>query len=257
MRTIYLLSLLLLFGSSFLYTQNKNFSYSHDGIVRLDNTKKNIYLSFTGHDFAEGAGHVIKILKKNKIKASFFLTGDFYRNPGFKKTIKILVKSGNYLGPHSDKHLLYCDWDNRDSTFVSEDSFKVDLSKNYKEMAKFGILKQNAQYFMPPYEWYNKNISKWACDLNIKIVNFTSGTSSNADYTTPSMGRRYVSSDTIYNRILRYERNNEFGLNGFILLLHMGTDPDRTDKMYNRLDALIMELKHRGYQFKTFKDLKE
>lgn len=39
------------------------------------------------------------------------------------------------------------------------------------------------------------------------------------------------------------------GLNGFILLIHIGTDPRRTDKFYNYLPTLINELKNRGYEF--------
>jgi len=38
-------------------------------------------------------------------------------------------------------------------------------------------------------------------------------------------------------------------LNGFILLVHFGTDERRTDKLYNRLDEIITELKRRGYSF--------
>jgi hypothetical protein len=37
-------------------------------------------------------------------------------------------------------------------------------------------------------------------------------------------------------------------LNGFILLLHVGTDPARTDKFYNRLDDLIEFLRERKYE---------
>jgi peptidoglycan/xylan/chitin deacetylase (PgdA/CDA1 family) len=254
MRFIIFLSWLLIF-SFCLYAQSE-YEYNNDGIVRLDKNKKVIYLSFTGHEFADGGKHIIKVLKKNNIMASFFFTGDFYRNKEFNKLIRNLRRAGNYLGAHSDKHLLYCDWTKRDSTLISEELFKSDLMDNYKEMERFGITIKEARYFMPPYEWYNSLISKWSEDMGIKIVNFTPGTFSNADYTTPEMGNRYVNSDTIYNRILRFEENSDSGLNGFILLLHIGTHADRTDKMYTKLDPLIQELKRRGYLFKTFHDIK-
>lgn len=245
---------LLLLISVVAYSQEAKFTYVNGGIVRLDQSQKNIFLTFTGHEYADGGEHILKTLRKNKINASFFFTGDFYRNPNFKSIIKKLILNGNYLGAHSDKHLLYCDWVNRDSTLVTEDSFKVDLMNNYKAMSSFGISINKANFFMPPYEWYNDTISKWSNELGLQIVNFSPGTSSNADYTTPSMGIKYISSDTIYNRILNYEKNNKNGLNGFILLLHIGTLPEREDKMYFKLDALIKELKRRGYKFKTFYD---
>ena len=34
-----------------------------------------------------------------------------------------------------------------------------------------------------------------------------------------------------------------------MLLIHIGTHPDRTDKFYNRLDDLIKNLKGKGYEF--------
>jgi hypothetical protein len=53
-------------------------------------------------------------------------------------------------------------------------------------------------------------------------------------------------------RILRYERTVPAGLNGFILLLHIGTHGDRTDKFYHHLDELLSVLEGRGYGFKRF-----
>ena len=119
-------------------------------------------------------------------------------------------------------------------------------------MAQFGITKQNAPLFLPPFEWYNTTISDWTNQLDLTLINFTSGTSSNADYTTPDLGDQYQSSQKIYNKILTFEQNSANGLNGFLLLLHIGTHPDRTDKFYLKLDNLIIELKKRGYQFTLF-----
>ena len=119
-------------------------------------------------------------------------------------------------------------------------------------MARFGISKKHAPLFLPPYEWYNETISQWTKELGLILINFTPGTSSNADYTTPDMGKRYLSSEKIYARILDYESSSASGLNGFILLLHIGTHPDRTDKFYHKLDALISEMKARGYHFTLF-----
>ena len=235
--------------------QKDNFTLSHGGIIRLDTTKQNIYLAFTGHEFSDGKYIVQKVLKEHRAKASFFFTGDFYRNEENKEIIMQFKNDGHYLGAHSDKHLLYCDWDNRDLSLVSKDSFMVDLANNYDELKKIGIDKKEALYYMPPYEWYNKEISNWCEEFGVQILNFTSGTYSNADYTIPSMGNRYLSSDTIYNRIIRYEQNDRNGLNGFILLLHIGTHEERTDKMYNRLDDLIIELKRKGYKFLSLKDI--
>lgn len=233
---------------------NKKASVEKDlgAIVRTDRTKKEIHLVFTGHEFADGGDIIRKVLNKHKVKGMFFFTGDFYRNPKHSALIYNLKKEGNYLGAHSDNHLLYADWTKRDSLLVTRDQFENDLKANYTEMAKFGISKNDAPYFMPPYEWYNEEINSWTNDLGLSLINFTPGTSSNADYTTPDM-KNYMDSEKIYNKILEYEKNNRNGLNGFILLSHIGTHPDRTDKFYNKLDQLIKTLKAKGYQFSIMK----
>lgn len=219
----------------------------HGAIVRMDTTKKIMYLVFTAHEFADGFSVIHKTLSNHNIKASFFFTGDFYRADEFRELIQILKKDGHYLGAHSDKHLLYCTWENRDSLLVSQNVFNKDVLDNYAEMEKFGITREDALYFMPPYEWYNLQISKWTSQLGLTLFNFSGGTSSNQDWTYPELGKAYISSDTIFNRIIRYEEDH--GMKGFIFLSHIGTDPRRTDKFYNRLDQLIRYLKDKGYSF--------
>lgn len=139
--------------------------------------------------------------------------------------------------------MLYCDWTKRDSLLVTKKQFTEDLLQNYATMKKLGIEKKSAQFFLPPYEWYNDTIAAWTRELGLQLINYTPGTRSNADYTTPAV-KNYISSADILQSILQYEN-----LNGFILLLHVGTDAARTDKFYYRLPQMISELKKRGYQF--------
>ncbi len=229
-------------------SSSKMYEYDEGGVVRTDRSKKEIHLVFTGGDFGEGGEIIRKVLKKHKVKAMFFFTGDFYRNNNFAPVIYGLKNDGHYLGAHSDKHLLYAPWENRDSLLVTKEEFLNDLRNNYSEMEKFGVEKKDAKFFMPAYEWYNQKISDWCNEVGLQLINFSPGTSSNADYTTPDLAN-YLSSEEIYNRILGYESKNADGLNGFILLTHIGTHPDRTDKFYKKLDSLLGTLKNRGYKF--------
>ena len=222
---------------------------AHGAVIRGDITKKEIALVFTGNEFADGGDHVLSSLRRKRIKGSFFLTGHFYRNPAFKHLIRKLKKDGHYLGAHSDKHLLYADWRKRDSLLVTREEFRKDLLKNYEQMKHFDINPSDAPYFLPPYEWYNRVIDEWTSELGFQLINFSPGTRSAADYTYPEMGERYVSSDVIYRSIMGREEADPNGLNGFILLLHVGADPRRKDKFYYRLDKMVSELKSRGYKF--------
>jgi endoglucanase len=224
-------------------------------VTRGDVSLKKLALVFTGDEFGDGADFIAHTLKREKIHGSFFLTGNFYRNKNFKSTIRQIKKEGNYLGIHSDQHLLYCDWVKRDSLLVTREQFEQDIENAYAELKKFKVSKEQAHYFLPPYEWYNDAIAAWTRGMGLQLVNFTSGTRSNADYTYPEMGAKYVSTDVIMQSILNYDQKDKNGLNGFILLVHIGTDPKRKDKFYTRLPELITTLKNKGYEFVKIDEL--
>jgi len=228
--------------------------FIHGAVVRADTAKPELALVFTGDEYADGGAHINSVLNKHGIKASFFLTGKFYKNAEFEELIQVLFKGGHYLGAHSDQHLLYCDWVKRDSLLVNQKQFRVDLQDNYKAMFNFGIKQEDAPFFLPPYEWYNDSISSWTQAMGLQLINHTHGTLSHADYTVPGT-RAYRSSEEIFQSILNYETSASNRLNGFILLSHIGTAPERTDKFYIYLEQLITELKLRGYQFKRVDEL--
>jgi len=227
--------------------------FDRGGLVRMDTTKKVIYLVFTGHEFADGGRTIRQTLARKKIQASFFFTGDFYRNPAFAPLIRSLRRDGHYLGAHSDRHLLYSPWTNRDSLLLSREEFFSDLRANYRAMEKHGIRREEAQVFLPPFEWYNETVSGWCAEAGVTLVNFTPGTRSNADYTVPGGEGRYVSSDTIFQSIVSKEAGSPAGLRGFLLLTHIGTDPRRPDKFYDHLERLVSVLSGRGYTFRRFR----
>lgn len=232
---------------------SSQFEKDHGAIIRGDRNKKEIALVFTGHEYGEGGPMIREVLNRQDIKGSFFFTGDFYKNPGFDGLIRALKKDEHYLGAHSNKHLLYCDWTKRDSLLVSEAEFSADIKANYEAMERFGIKKENAPFFLPPYEWYNDQIAKWTAGLGLTLINYSPGTRSNADYTFPEMGGRYVSAEEIYKSVTDLESRE--GLNGFLLLLHVGTDPGRSDKFYYKLEELVLFLKKSGYKLVSVDDL--
>ncbi len=232
----------------------KQFSHYRGAITRGDSTRKEIALVFTGHEYGEGGHFIDSLLLKERIQGSFFFTGDFYRNEQFRSLIKGLRRRGHYLGAHSDKHLLYCDWSKRDSLLVSEQQFSLDLADNYAAMAAHGIEANKSRYFLPPYEWYNDTIAAWTNRVGMQLVNNTPGTRSAADYTIET-DNNYRDSESIYNSIIGYEAAKPTGLNGFILLLHAGAGTGRKDKFFKKLPELINNLKTKGYQFVRIDEL--
>ena len=233
-----------------------HYQQSHHAIIRGDSTKKEIALVFTGDEFGDGLPTIANTLDKHQIHGSFFFTGRFYRNPAFQQGIKQLYAQKNLMGPHSDQHLLYCDWTKRDSLLVTKDSLFADFYQNEDAMIALGIKEKDlSQYFIPPYEWWNDAIGRWMDTANIHLFSFTPGTTSNADYTYPEMGKSYRSSASIVNTIKKMHETRPAKLNGVVLLIHAGTDPRRKDKLYDQLDELIVYLKKEGYGFKKINEL--
>lgn len=169
------------------------------------------------------------------------------RTTKFRSVVNEIKKNKHYISAHSDKHLLFSEWGNRIDLLVTKDSFVHDLDMNFKELEKMGFGTDN-KYFIPSYEWYNQEIVKWSREMGYIPINYTPGLRTAADYSYPEMGARYLSSEDIEAGLWK-ENKKPNGLNGFIVLIHMGTDSRRKDKFYDRLGEMIDQLKREGYQF--------
>jgi peptidoglycan/xylan/chitin deacetylase (PgdA/CDA1 family) len=223
-------------------------------IIRAAANSPKIALVFTGHDYGDQAEAFLDVMKARQVKGSFFLTGDFVTNTNFSSIIRRIVKEGHYLGPHSDKHLLYCSWENAAKTLITREQFMSDLQANVAKIEQLGIARRKIKYFLPAYEHYNRDIAAWTKEAGMVLVNYTPGTRSMADYTTEK-DQNFVSSWKILESIRVCERTNMAGLNGFILLLHVGAGPERADKFSRHFPELLDLLLQRKYQLVRIDEL--
>ena len=232
----------------------KPWSFDHGGVTRGDTSEKKLALIFTGGDFGEGTTHILETLDAQNIRASFFFTGDYIRKAEHQPYLHRIVADGHYLGPHSDAHALYCPWDDREKTLVTEECFKADLQKNIDDLRRYGALRDRSQpvHFIPPYEWFNEDQVRWSRQMNVLLFNFTPGSGSNRDW-APEGHKSFAPSERIIADILAYEQKDPHGLNGFLLLLHVGSQ--RRDKTFLLLHDLLRELTKRGYTFARVDEL--
>ncbi|MDR0540656.1 MAG: polysaccharide deacetylase family protein [Dysgonamonadaceae bacterium] len=240
MKNVVLLSCLLL---GLLSSSEKD---SQGAIVRINTGRKVIHLIFSADEAFEGAQPILKTLDNHQIKASFFLTGNCLRKKEFKSVIRKIIRKGHYVGGHSDNHLLYASWDDRQQSLVTPDSLIADFRQNMAELEKYGIDLSKVSYFLPPYEYYNKENVRLIESLGQTVINYTPGLRTAADYTTPDMPN-YKSAQELIDQLYAYEAEN--GLNGSIILIHPGTQDIRTDKLYLRLNEIIRYLTAKGYAF--------
>ena len=221
---------------------------AYGAIVRLNPDEKVVYLCFTADVNFNGAEKILKTLKKQKVKGNFFLTGNCLRHAPNQDVVRRIVSEGHYVGGHSDKHVLYCDWGADRPSLMSADDIIADLRANYAELAKFGVKREDAVWFLPPYEHYNAQSVNIIRGMGCQVVNYTPGIGTPADYTIPSM-KNYKQAQPLIDGLWKFEKEN--GLNGALVLIHPGIHPDRPDseRLYNRLDEIIRTLKKKGYRF--------
>lgn len=221
------------------------FTRDHGAVVRGDARVRRLALVFTGGAYGEGTEFILDALRDAGVKAGFFVTGEYLAQPEYATLVERMVAEGHYVGPHSHAHPLYCAWEERERTLVTESFFRHDLGRNIDALRRLGALPPGQPVlFIPPYEWFNAEQVRWAAALDVTLFNFTPGSGSNRDW-IPEGYNGFVSSVKIVRDILAYEERDPHGLNGFLLLLHLGAQ--REDKVHAHLPELLGELQRRGY----------
>jgi peptidoglycan/xylan/chitin deacetylase (PgdA/CDA1 family) len=215
-------------------------------IIRGDASSPRMALVFTGDEYGEGATAILDALKERGLHASFFLTGNFLRDEALAPLVERMVAEGHYVGPHSDGHLLYAPWENRATSQVDKDAFKQDLARNLADLRQRGAAPAGVTtFFIPPFEWYNREQVEWAHQFNVQVVNLTPGPRSNRDYARES-DPAFVPAEQIYADIFKFADGNSGGLNGVLLLMHLGSG--RKDPFHPLIGRLCDEVLRRGYQ---------
>lgn len=217
-------------------------------VVATDTLTPVVHLVFSADSMFEGAPTAIDAMRRRGVRASFFFTGNFLRDSANDAVVRRIIADGHYVGPHSDRHLLLADWDGRRTTLVSADSLLRDLDRNYAELQRHGVSRSDARIALPPYEWCNAMQAAAYRSAGVTPVNPTPEIETYRDYTLPGMPE-YKTSAEMLGQLYAYERAR--GLNGAIIILHLGTRDERTDKLYDHLGAIIDTLTVRGYRFAT------
>lgn len=193
--------------------ENKNLP-----IYCVDTKKKEISLTFDVAWGNEDMKEILGILKKEKVKATFFLTGEWVSN--FPEEVKQIAKEGHDIGNHGDHH--------KKMTQLSMDEQKKEIMDLHE---KIKLLTGNdITLFRPPYGDYDDNVIKTARACGYEAVQWSVDSLDWKEY-----GREDLISRTVGHKNLD---------NGAILLLHTGT-------LYTKeaLQEMINLLKAKGYKF--------
>jgi len=232
---------------------------------KINPQEKFVYLIFTGHfstndngwfENFDGAAEVLQTMAEHDVKGSFFPTGICFTVDRYQQVMRDIIDQGHYLSSHSYHHLLLCAYEDRNQTLVTLDSIANDNALMEHQLQRFGLSKEEYQWLVPPYEYYNHFSADAYRSLGYKLANPTEGLVTSMDWMGPEHPE-YHSAEQLVNNIWEFEK--EHTLNGAIILIHAMVYPDRedADRPYKHLGAIIERLKELGYGFKTFKDVIE
>ena len=204
-----------------LGTNNKRILEKYEGICMGNKEKPYIYLTFDEGYEAGYTEKLLEILKKNEVKATFFITAHYVNTQ--PDLVKKMLDDGHIVGNHTVNHKSMPD--------LSNEQIKEEVMNLHKSVyEKFGY---EMKYIRPPKGEYSERTVAYTNTLGYTTVMWSFAYD---DWDEKKQGREEYAKDKILKNIH----------NGAVMLLH-GNSKDNV----NVLDYCIKEIKKMGYEFKT------
>ncbi len=208
-------------------------NFTHGSRIR----RREVALVFNAIDSTEGLATILKVLHEYKMRATFFVNGEFIRR--YPDAVKEIAQSGHEVGS-----LFYVYFNMTDSRFHLD-----------KKFIKSGLAKTEDEYFSAtgrdlsllwhaPYYFVNSDIIAASEEMNYTYVGRDIDS---LDWVTKSDANIaagiYMSSARLVERILKEKKP------GSIIPIRVGIgEGKRDDYLFQKLDLLINGLVKRGYK---------
>lgn len=208
--------------------------YKGKEVSNIKTDKKVIALTFDAGGNADGVDPILKTLKKENVKGTFFLTGKFIEK--FPDYTKEIIDFSKDLGSHSYSHPHFVN-SNFTQEQVNEELEKTEkllsnLNANFKPFFRFPFGERNSKYI--------------GCINDKNYINI--------GWSVDSLGWEGMSGGMSKEKV----RDRVIGKTtpGAIVLMHLGSNPDDgTNLDSEALPEIIQELKSKGYEFVTLTEL--
>ncbi|MBD3317418.1 MAG: polysaccharide deacetylase family protein, partial [Chitinivibrionales bacterium] len=216
---------------------------------------KLVSLTFDGGAHANAADDILDTLKSRNVKATMFLTGNFVRR--YPSLIRRIVREGHDIGNHTDRHPRLTSWA-RDRTQTTLPSVNQAMLAEELMRANAAFRKVTGRDFDPiwraPYGERNREICLWARQAGYLHVGWGQGRTwaenlDTNDWVPDEHTPGYHSPREVYEKIMRRAVKKPYGINGGIILLHLGTVRKEPEKQVHLIvGRLIDSLQKRGYR---------
>ena len=171
---------------------------------------------------ADDIDQILKVLKQNNVKITFFLVGEWIDK--FPEAVKKIYEDGHEIASHSNTHPHV-------NNLTYEENIE-EIEKSNEKIEK--ITGQRTQIYRAPYGEYNNTVIQAAQDKGYYTIQWSLDT---LDYTG-------LTGDEMWNRIQDKVKS------GDIILTHNGTKHTA-----DSLDMLIKNIKQKGFEIVTVSNL--
>lgn len=186
-------------------------------IYCADTQKPQLSLTFDAAWGNEDTQKILDILKKHKVKATFFMTGGWVEK--YPDDVLLIQAAGHDLGNHSENHRHM----NKLSKKEKQEEIMT-VHENVKALTNIDMT-----LFRAPYGEYDDDVIRTASSLNYYPI----------QWSVDSLDWKDYGSDTIAETVL----NSKSLENGAIILFHNGAKYTA-----QALDELITSLKSKGFR---------
>lgn len=208
-------------------SNNKKVLENNEGICLGNQEKKYIYLTFDEGYEAGYTPQLLKTLKENEVKATFFITAHFVNTNS--DLVKQMIDEGHIVGNHTVNHKSMPD--------LTEEQIKTEIMDLHQVIyEKFGY---EMKYMRPPKGEFSERTLKVTNTLGYKTVMWSFAYE---DWDEKKQPDENASQEKIIKNLH----------NGEIMLLH-GNSKTNT----NILDSVIKDAKNMGYEFKSLEEFEK
>ncbi len=199
--------------------------------------QKQVALTFDDGPDSSYTEKILDILKKENIKATFFVIGDKVKK--YPEIVKRMKNEGHLIENHSKSHLHFSEY---------KDSMAVLNDVEYVDSILYATVGEKTHYFRPPFGDLRSDQKTFLMNHGYKIALWTL---SPRDWDV-----FHISKQNIIDTVEKYVNNNA------VILLHskdVSGNPEDFPYRNNTLEAIpviIKYLKDNGYKMVTFDKIK-
>jgi len=218
-------------------------------LIRARRGGRQVLLTFDGGSSANATPAILDTLRGAGIRATIFLTGEFIRR--YPELVRRMSEEGHVIGNHtlSHPHLTTYSFDGRHRTLTGVGREFLQGQLRQTGEAFFRVTGEELRpYWRAPFGEYNREILRWAAEVGYRHV-YWSPRLDTLDWVADRRSPLYRRPEQILGRILSQADREQDGIDGGIILMHLGTERPGEQSAHSILGSLISRLRERGYSF--------